>query len=74
MVNNYANGGPAMYGMTPAAPPPEYGIIDVGGKFVKTSDKEGPGLISDSDLKNNIKLRQPKKINKAVVAVVWTLI
>jgi hypothetical protein len=25
--------------------PQEYGIIDVGGKFVKTSDKEGPGLI-----------------------------
>jgi hypothetical protein len=49
MVNNYANGGPAMYGMTPAAPPPKYGIIDVGGKFVKTSDKEGPGLISKSD-------------------------
>jgi hypothetical protein len=36
-VNNYANGGPAMYGMTPAAPPPKYGIIDVGGKFVETS-------------------------------------
>jgi hypothetical protein len=51
MVNNYANGGPAMYGMTPAAPPPQYGIIDVGGKFVKTSDKPGPGLISDSDFK-----------------------
>ena len=29
--------------------PSEYGIIDVGGKFVKTSDKEGPGLISKSD-------------------------
>jgi hypothetical protein len=48
MVNNYANGGPAMYGMTPAAPPPKYGIIDVGGKFVETSKEPGPGLISDS--------------------------
>ena len=48
MVNNYANGGPAMYGMTPAAPPPKYGIIDVGGKFVETSKTPGPGLISDS--------------------------
>jgi hypothetical protein len=51
MVNKYANGGPAMYGMTPAALPPKYGIIDVGGKFVETSKEPGPGLISDSDYK-----------------------
>lgn len=48
-VKKFATGG--IYGMTPPAPPPEYGIIDVGGKFVKTSDKPGPGLISDSAYK-----------------------
>ena len=47
-VQRYNNGGMAMYGMTPAAPPPKYGIIDVGGKFVETSKTPGPGLISDS--------------------------
>ena len=33
---------------TPAAPPPVYGKIDIGGKFVETSKTPGPGLISDS--------------------------
>jgi hypothetical protein len=61
MVNNYANGGPAMYGMTPAAPPPKYGIIDVGGKFVETSKKPGPGLISDSDFKEQYQTTTAEK-------------
>jgi hypothetical protein len=61
MVNNYANGGPAMYGMTPAAPPPKYGIIDVGGKFVETSEKPGPGLISDSDFKEQYQTTTAEK-------------
>ena len=49
-IKKYQMGGIAGLGQ-PAAPPPQYGIIDVGGKFVKTSDKPGPGLISDSDFK-----------------------
>jgi hypothetical protein len=61
MVNNYANGGPAMYGMTPAAPPPKYGIIDVGGKFVETSKEPGPGLISDSDFKEQYQTTTAEK-------------
>jgi hypothetical protein len=40
-----------LYGMTPAAPPPVYGKIDVGGKFVETSKEAGPGLISDVEYK-----------------------
>ena len=52
-IKKYNFGGPLVTsaGMAPAGPPPEYGIIDVGGKFVKTSDKEAPGLISKSDYK-----------------------
>jgi hypothetical protein len=46
-IKKYQTGGIAGLGQ-PMAPPPEYGIIDVGGKFVKTSDTPGPGLISDS--------------------------
>ena len=49
-IKKYQMGGIAGLGQ-PAAPPPQYGIIDVGGKFVKTSDKPAPGLISDSDFK-----------------------
>jgi hypothetical protein len=49
-IKKYQTGGIAGLGQ-PMAPPPEYGIIDVGGKFVKTSDTPGPGLISDSDFK-----------------------
>jgi len=49
-IKKYQMGGIAGLGQ-PAAPPPQYGIIDVGGKFVKTSDKPGPGLISDADFK-----------------------
>jgi hypothetical protein len=40
-----------LYGITPAAPPPVYGKIDVGGKFVETSKEAGPGLISDVEYK-----------------------
>jgi hypothetical protein len=43
------------------APPPEYGIIDVGGKFVKTSDTPGPGLISDSDFKEQYQTTTARK-------------
>jgi len=45
---SYAIGSPFMQ-YPQGGSPSEYGIIDVGGKFVKTSDKEGPGLISKSD-------------------------
>jgi hypothetical protein len=45
----YAIGSPFMQYPQGGGVPQEYGIIDVGGKFVKTSDKEGPGLISKSD-------------------------
>jgi len=49
-VQRYNNGGmAAMYGMTPVAPPPEYGKIDVAGKFVKLSDDPGPGMITKSE-------------------------
>jgi hypothetical protein len=41
--------------------PPEYGIIDVGGKFVKTSDKPGPGLISNSDFKEQYQTTTAEK-------------
>jgi hypothetical protein len=50
-VQRYNNGGMAMYGMAPVAPPPVYGKVDVGGKFVETSKQPGPGLISDSAYK-----------------------
>jgi len=46
-IKKYQIGGIAGLGQ-PAAPPPKYGIIDVGGKFVETSKTPGPGLISDS--------------------------
>jgi hypothetical protein len=49
-IKKYQTGGIAGLGQ-PMAPPPEYGIIDVGGKFVKTSDTPGPGLISNSEYK-----------------------
>ena len=58
-VKKFNMGG--MYGMQPAAPPPQYGIIDVGGKFVKTSDKPGPGLISDSDFKEQYQTTTAEK-------------
>lgn len=48
-IKKYQVGGP-LTGQ-PQEPPPKYGIIDVGGQFVETSDKPGPGLISDKDFK-----------------------
>jgi len=45
-IKKYQMGGIAGIGQ-PMAPPPKYGIIDVGGKFVETSKTPGPGLISD---------------------------
>lgn len=63
-VKKFAIGGMG-YGLSPPAPPPEYGIIDVGGKFVKTSDKPGPGLISDSDFKKQYQTTTAEKNQQA---------
>jgi hypothetical protein len=41
------------------APPPEYGIVDVGGNFVKTSDKPGEGLMSKTDYYETYKFKEP---------------
>jgi len=59
-IKKYQIGGIAGLGQ-PAAPPPKYGIIDVGGKFVETSDKPGPGLISDSDFKEQYQTTTAEK-------------
>jgi hypothetical protein len=56
-VQNFQTGG--LYGQTP--PPPKYGIIDVGGKFVETGDKPGPGLISDADFKEQYQTTTAEK-------------
>lgn len=58
-VQKFNMGG--LYGITPAAPPPKYGIIDVGGKFVETSEKPGPGLISDADFKEQYQTTTAEK-------------
>jgi hypothetical protein len=60
-VQRYNNGGTALYGMRPVAPPPVYGKIDVGGKFVETSKKPGPGLISDTDFKEQYQTTTAEK-------------
>jgi len=59
-IKKYQIGGIAGLGQ-PAAPPPKYGIIDVGGKFVETSDKPGPGLISDADFKEQYQTTTAEK-------------
>jgi hypothetical protein len=59
-IKKYQMGGIAGLGQ-PAAPPPKYGIIDVGGKFVETSDKPGPGLISDADFKEQYQTTTAEK-------------
>jgi hypothetical protein len=50
-------------GMFPASavggPPPEYGIVDVGGNFVKTSDKPGQGLMSKTSYYETYKFKEP---------------
>ena len=48
--NQYPQGG---------GPPPEYGIVDVGGNFVKTSDKPGEGLMSKTDYYEAYKFKDP---------------
>jgi len=48
--NQYPQGG---------GPPPEYGIVDVGGNFVKTSDKPGKGLMSKTDYYEAYKFKDP---------------
>jgi hypothetical protein len=40
-------------------PPPEYGIVDVGGNFVKTSDKPGQGLMSKTSYYETYKFKEP---------------
>ena len=59
-IKKYQIGGIAGLGQ-PAAPPPKYGIIDVGGQFVETSDKPGPGLISDADFKEQYQTTTAEK-------------
>jgi len=41
------------------APPEEYGIVDVGGNFVKTSDKPGDGLMSKTSYFETYKFKDP---------------
>ena len=41
------------------APPPEYGIVDVGGNFVKLGEKEGPGLITKDQYYETYKFKEP---------------
>ena len=57
-VKKYQSGGMAMYGMQPPPPPPEYGIVDVGGNFVKTSDEPGANLITKDDFYDRFKFKQ----------------
>jgi len=42
-----------------AGPPPEYGKVDVGGNFVKISDKPGEGLMSKTDYYDTYKFKEP---------------
>jgi hypothetical protein len=59
-VKRYQMGGMAMFGMNPPPPPPpEYGIVDVGGNFVKTSDMPGQGLMSKTDYYETYKFKEP---------------
>jgi hypothetical protein len=75
-VKKICNGGWSFMVWQPVAPPPVYGKIDVGGKFVETSKQPGPGLISDSAFKEQYGAKQQQtKNNKAeVVMEVWTLV
>jgi len=40
-------------------PAPEYGIVDVGGNFVKTSDEPGQGLMSKTSYYETYKFKEP---------------
>jgi hypothetical protein len=54
----YALGSPFMQ-YPQGGPPPEYGIVDVGGNFVKTSDMPGQGLMSKTDYYETYKFKEP---------------
>jgi hypothetical protein len=54
----YALGSPFMQ-YPQGGPPPEYGIVDVGGNFVKTSDMPGEGLMSKTDYYEAYKFKEP---------------
>jgi hypothetical protein len=54
----YALGSPFMQ-YPQGGPPPEYGIVDVGGNFVKTSDEPGQGLMSKTDYYQAYKFKEP---------------
>jgi hypothetical protein len=54
----YALGSPFMQ-YPQGGPPPEYGIVDVGGNFVKTSDMPGQGLMSKTDYYQAYKFKEP---------------
>jgi hypothetical protein len=54
----YALGSPFMQ-YPQGGPPPEYGIVDVGGNFVKTSDDPGQGLMSKTDYYQAYKFKEP---------------
>ena len=58
-VKRYQSGGMAMFGMNPPPAPPEYGIVDVGGNFVKLGEKEGPGLITKDQYYETYKFKEP---------------
>jgi len=58
-VKRYQSGGMAMFGINPPPPPPEYGIVDVGGNFVKLGEKEGPGLITKDQYYETYKFKEP---------------
>jgi len=63
MVNaspTYALGSPySQFPQGGGAPPEEYGIVDVGGNFVKTSDKPGDGLMSKTSYFETYKFKDP---------------
>jgi hypothetical protein len=63
MVNaspTYALGSPySQFPQGGGAPPEEYGIVDVGGNFVKTSDKPSDGLMSKTSYFETYKFKDP---------------
>ena len=57
-IQKFNSGGIGM-GISAPPPPPEYGIVDVGGNFVKTSDDPGPGLITKDEFYDRFKFKSP---------------
>jgi hypothetical protein len=55
----YVIGNPFMQYPQGGGPAPEYGIVDVGGNFVKTSDKPGEGLMSKTSYYDTYKFKDP---------------